>query len=266
MRFSATYLNILNGLLCLLIAGCGRTAASSPRCLSLSGTVAVRGAPPGGGPGLLLDYAGTSLILLAPAPWDTHKELLRLEVQKAAAEAARVGVFEAPPDIAAWGGIALSGEEYWSQEGDQGLRCCTQGGTVACEPASPGTGSPPPPARNPDRAWLAHPWAQRFTTVFSYPAVGAFVALHPYPSDIDGEMNGLRPYVFAMQGRQYIELWRGSGLSRPLVGLRPAGDALCATLRKDSFLAPDPSETGREQRRYVWKGLGFREEGSCSNE
>ena len=137
MRFSATYLNILNGLLCLLIAGCGRTAASSPRCLSLSGTVAVRGAPPGGGPGLLLDYAGTSLILLAPAPWDTHKELLRLEVQKAAAEAARVGVFEAPPDIAAWGGIALSGEEYWSQEGDQGLRCCTQGGTVACEQASP---------------------------------------------------------------------------------------------------------------------------------
>jgi hypothetical protein len=79
-------------------------------------------------------------------------------------------------------------------------------------------------------------------------------------------MNGLRPYVFAMNKGRYTELWRGSGLSRPLVGLRPVGDALCATLRKDSFLAPNPSEPGREQRRYVWKGLGFREEGSCSNE
>ena len=259
----------ISGLLCPLIAGCGRSSAASIPCLQLSGTVEVRGLPAGGGPGILLDYGGRSLILLAPAAWDLQKELLRLEVQKAAAEAARVGVFEAPADIAHWGGVALYGGEHWVEAGAQGLRCCEQAGSVSCGPPPPGAatpGSPPPPPQNPDRSWLAHPWAQRFTTVFSFPSLGAFVALHPYPSDIDGEMTGLRPYVFSMENGQYTERWRGSGLSRPLVGLRPEGDALCATLRKDSFLAPDPTEMGREQRRYIWKGLGFREEGACTNE
>ncbi|HND33359.1 MAG TPA: hypothetical protein PLA94_25345 [Myxococcota bacterium] len=266
MSSSAKGLLFINGLLCLLITGSAPTAAVAPACVELSGRVEQRGEPEGGGPGLLLDYGGRSLILLAPATWDVHKELLRLEVQKAAAEAARVGVFEAPADIAAWGGVGLVGGEHWSEAGDQGIHCCAQSGRVACTPRAPGPGSPPPPARTPDRSWLKHPWAGRFTTVFSYPVVGGFVALHPYPSDIDGEMNGLRPYVFAMEDGWYTERWRGSGLSRPLVGLRPEGDALCATLRKDSFLAPNPEEQGREQRRYIWKGLGFREEGSCSNQ
>jgi hypothetical protein len=218
---------------------------------------------------MVLDYGGRPLILLTPAVWDQQKELLRLEVQKAAAEAAWVGVFEAPADIPLWGGIALLGGESWVEEGDQGLLCCGQTGSVSCRPQAPdrsAPASPPPPPKNPDRSWLAHPWARRFTTVFSFPPASGFVALHPYPSDIDGEMNGLRPYVFSMEGGQYTERWRGSGLSRPLVGLRPERDALCATLRKDSFLAPNPTEKGREERRYVWKGLGFREEGACSNE
>jgi poly-gamma-glutamate synthesis protein (capsule biosynthesis protein) len=94
------------------------------------------------------------------------------------------------------------------------------------------------------------------------PAAGpdAFFALHPHYSDIDGQ-NDLRPYVFQATEAGFVDLWRGSALSRPIVAgkvIEVGGQSfLCVIHRGDSFLRPDPATPLRTRKVYRWSGFGF---------
>ncbi|MEQ1507494.1 MAG: CapA family protein [Myxococcota bacterium] len=129
----------------------------------------------------------------------------------------------------------------------------------------PGAIGPPcavPLAPPPDTAWWAHPWAKRFEQVEALPSLGphVFVALHRAWSDLDHAI-ALRPYVFRIDGDRFVDLWRGTALSRPLVSIAVAqvdgDDVLCAVHRDDTFLAPEPDTDRRRTLAYRWDGFGF---------
>jgi poly-gamma-glutamate capsule biosynthesis protein CapA/YwtB (metallophosphatase superfamily) len=158
----------------------------------------------------------------------------------------------------------------------ESLRCCPDGEAVVCAPertersahstfpvfqgpSGPACRVEPPPV---DRRWEAHVWRDHFLTVEPLPAAGpdAFFALHPHYSDIDGQ-NDLRPYVFQATEAGFVDLWRGSALSRPIVAgkvIEVGGQSfLCVIHRGDSFLRPDPATPLRTRKVYRWSGFGF---------
>jgi poly-gamma-glutamate synthesis protein (capsule biosynthesis protein) len=83
-------------------------------------------------------------------------------------------------------------------------------------------------------------------------------------SPIDGEDDGVRPYVYAVGPNGLVARWRGSALAWPLVDARvlppgPNGEGglLCALHRGDSFLMLDPAIPSRRMAIYRWNGFGF---------
>lgn len=122
------------------------------------------------------------------------------------------------------------------------------------------------PADPTNTTWLHHPGRDKFVYVQPFTSLGpnTFFALHRRYSDLDRQ-EALRPYVFRMSGKRptdFIELWRGTALSRPLLAARlirsGQREYLCAIHRGDSFLRPDPSTTERKYVVYEWTGFGFR--------
>jgi len=114
--------------------------------------------------------------------------------------------------------------------------------------------------------WLRHPGHDKFVFVQPFTSLGpdTFFALHRRYSDFD-KVEALRPYVFRMAGKRptdFVELWRGTALSRPLLAARLMQHGkhqyLCAIHRGDSFLRPDPQNTQRRYILYEWSGFGFR--------
>jgi hypothetical protein len=118
---------------------------------------------------------------------------------------------------------------------------------------------------------LHHPAHDRFEYVQPFASLGpdTFLALHRVYSTFDHE-EALRPYVFRMipprpggEGAawRFAELWRGTALSKPLLAARlfrhDSHEYLCAILRDDSFLHPDPATRGRVRIVYEWTGFGF---------
>lgn len=122
------------------------------------------------------------------------------------------------------------------------------------------------PAAATNTTWLHHPGADKFVFVQPFTSLGpnTFFALHRRYSDLDRQQ-ALRPYVFRMSGKRptdFIELWRGSALSRPLLAARllrsGQHEYLCAIHRGDSFLRPNPETKERRYIVYEWNGFGFR--------
>ncbi|MDP2305717.1 MAG: CapA family protein [Pseudomonadota bacterium] len=158
------------------------------------------------------------------------------------------------------------------------VRCCSRSGALTCTETrtrrtarsvlpAPGadivsTCTLATPA-DADRSWEIHPWRDRFEFVQAFPSAGAgtWFALHRAWSDLDDE-EGLRPYVFRVEGARYVEVWRGSSLARPIVAARLFAwkdeQLLCALHRADSFLAPNPTTRDRVSIVYRWNGFGFR--------
>ena len=113
-------------------------------------------------------------------------------------------------------------------------------------------------ARGPGPAWRAHPRADGLIAPGRLPEAGpdAWVALRRLHSTFDDQV-GLRPYVFDLGPDGVDDRWRGTALSSPIALAAAVDGGLCALLRGDSFLRPDPANAQRTWTRWRWNGFGF---------
>jgi hypothetical protein len=115
-----------------------------------------------------------------------------------------------------------------------------------------------------DLAWKVHSTADRLIAPARLPEAGpdAWFALRRLPSTFD-DLVGLRPYVFDARGERVKDRWRGTALSHPIALAAVVDGGLCALLRGDSFLAPDPANQERTWTSWRWNGFGFSSSGDA---